>query len=69
MFKFSFFWSDCGLISIHHLNVDNERDTGWVLHLFPSPSFWGFGRYSYLVDGNSVLDIPCGFLFRFVSVS
>ena len=68
MFKFSFFWSDCGLISVHHLNMEDEGDTGWVLHLFPSPSFWGFGRFEYTVEGNSVLDIPCGFLFRFVRV-
>ena len=68
MFKFSFFWSDCGLVSLHHLNMEDEGDTGWVLHLFPSPSFWGFGRFEYTVEGTSVLDIPCGFLFRFVRV-
>ena len=69
MFKLSFFWSDCGLISIHHLNVDDERDTGWVLHIFPSASYWGWGWDKYTMDGNDVVDVMGGFLFRYVSVT
>ena len=68
MINFSFFWKDAGFISIYSPNIQDAGDTGWAFHLFPGWSFWGWGRREYFIEGEHVVDICVGFLFRYVRV-